>query len=919
MELTPSQRKATEIIDQNLQIIACAGSGKTQVVSERIINILKTDNIQPKNIVAFTYTEKAAAELKQRVLALAREQLGSIEGMAELYIGTIHAWCMHYIQEYIFGYQKYSVLNDVRLKLFVDQRNRKMGMSDLPVTVQGKERNLRRFTETSIFLETLGIARECEVKDGAELPQCVNEVIKKFEGELDKHAYFDFTMILTRFLHELTESEETRSRIKENIKYLIVDEYQDVNYIQERIIEELHSLGVKLCVVGDDDQTIYQWRGSTLDNILNFKSKYKNVETVTLDDNFRSSKGIVEVAHAAIKNLPITSRLNKQMNAAGHQNYEEGDLQLESFQSQEEENLYIVQQIQNLRGKAFQTRSQGEARGLDYSDIAILLRKWKPATALADALKKAGIPYVVTGVAQLFEQDEIKACVDIFRFIAQEIDNHALYQSWMSVSSGFDKEMLTASINDIAKIKPNNTHWHELFNLQEIFIRFREKAGITEDRVVGSDGNNISRAEIVFYNMGMFSQVIEDFEVIHFRDDQEDKLKNFLNFLIYSAKDYYPEGWLNKSITVPNAITITTIHQAKGLEWPVVFLPRMNRNYFPAKGKGGLSPWHILDRNIIKNYEGLKGTEEDELRLLYVALTRSKKFLFVSCAPGEGKHDKHPSKFLNYLKNSHYIFRDPGYIFADRPFAPIQDIRDLSNIVLNFTLLEAFYNCPYSFKYYTLYGFKEPLSPRMGYGKSIHDTLMEIHRKAMDGNVPSKQELGKILDKHIHFPYAIPNVIEQMREKADQAVDDYYDKYSGEFDNIEYAEKDIELDLGNGIVVNGRMDLIKKRDLDGTEKTYIVDFKSEYKAERHAVGRKQLLLYALGYKALTGLTADYLQIYDFSESVENNIRLNNTDLMGAELEIINAAEKIRNNDLEEKCNKKGCPCRFQKHSSKLMQ
>ncbi|TNF01148.1 MAG: ATP-dependent helicase [Bacteroidetes bacterium] len=912
MELTPSQRKATEIIDQNLQIIACAGSGKTQVVSERIINILKKDGVQPKNIVAFTYTEKAAAELKHRVLKLAREQLGSIEGMAELYIGTIHAWCMHYLQEHIFGYQKYSVLNDVRLKLFIDQRNRKMGMQDLPVIVQGKERALRRFTETGTFLETLSIARECEVKEGKSLSQEVKDVINKFEGELDRHAYFDFTMILTRFLRELTESEDTRARIREDVKYLIVDEYQDVNYIQERIIEELHDLGVKLCVVGDDDQTIYQWRGSSLDNILNFAKKYENVETVTLDDNFRSSKGVVEVAHAAIKNLPVGKRLEKQMNAAGHQQFEEGDLQLESFETQEDETAYIVRQIQNLRGKAFKDRAESEPRGLDYSDMAILLRKWKPATELADALREAGIPYVVTGVAQLFEQNEIEACVDIYRFIAREIDEHDLHASWMKVSAGFDENMLSEAIKTVAKIKPNNNEWHELFNLQEIFIKFREQAGITEDRIDGDGDNCMSRAEVVFYNMGMFSQVIEDFEVIHFRDDQADKLQNFLSFLTYSAKDYYPEGWLNKSVSAPNAVTITTVHQAKGLEWPVVFLPRMNRNYFPARGKGGLSPWHILEPDTIKNYEGLKGTRDDELRLLYVALTRSKKFLFVSRAPGEGKMDKNPSDFLKYLKGSHYIFRDPGSTFADRASAPLRDVRELSDIVLNFSLLEAFYNCPYSFKYYTLYGFKEALSPRIGYGKSIHDALMEIHRKAMEGNPPRKDELDGILDNHIHFPYAIPKVIEQMREKADQAVDDYYDKYSGEFENIEYAEKDIELDLGGGIIVNGRMDLIKKRELDGSEKTYIVDFKSEYQEDRHSVGVKQLLLYALGYKELTGKTADYLQIYDFAESAENNIRLNNADMDQAQQEIINAAEKIRGNDLEERCNKKGCPCRFQK-------
>ncbi len=912
MQLTNSQQTAVRSIDGNLQIIACAGSGKTQVVSERIINILQQDGVLPRNIVAFTYTEKAAAELKHRVLKLAKQRLGSIQGMAEMYIGTIHAWCMHFLQEHAYGYQKYSVLNDVRLKLFIDQRNNKIGMSGLKAVVKGSPRPLRRFLDTGVFIQTLGIARECELNSGMELPEDIKDTIKKYEGELDKHAYFDFTMILTRFLEELRNNEVTRAKVSQNLKYLIVDEYQDVNFIQECIIQELSGLGVKLCVVGDDDQTIYQWRGSSLENILGFSKKYRDVTTVTLDDNFRSSRGIVEVAHAAIGRLPPSDRLPKKMNAAGHQQYDASDLQLEEFSSEEEEREYIVKTIKNLRGKAFSDRAGSEPRGIDYSDIAILLRKWKPATNIAAALKAANIPYVVTGVTQLFEQEEVKACQNIYKFIANEIDEDTLVASWAKISPGLSESKLRKAAGYLSKIHPDNSNWHELFNLQEVFIAFREQAGITEDAIEGSSDQGLSKAELVFYNMGMFSQVIEDFEVIHFRDKQQDKLTNFLKFLEYSAKDYYPEGWLSKAASTPNAVTITTIHQAKGLEWPVVFLPKMNKNYFPAKAAGGLSCWHVISPELIRNYEGLKGRREDELRLLYVALTRSKKFLFVTRAPGESQQDKKASEFLDCLGETPYIYRSPSYDFGDRPTAPMRDVRELSNIVLNFSLLEAFYQCPYSFKYYTLYGFKEALSPRIGYGKSIHDTLMEIHRRAMEGMPPSKDELEGILSRHLHFPYAIPRVVEEMGAKAKEAVAEYYDQYSGEFNNIEYAEKDIELDLGDGIIVNGRMDLIKKRDLDGSDKTYIVDFKSEYQESRHAVGVKQLLLYALGYKELTGETADFLQIYDFAKGRENNIRLMNEELDRAEGEIVGAAEKIRTNNLNEACSKKGCPCRFYK-------
>lgn len=912
MKLTPSQIEAINTIDQNLQIVACAGSGKTQVVSERIINILENGYASPSEIVAFTYTEKAAAELKHRVLSLARERLGSVEGMAEMYIGTIHSWCMHYLQEYSFGYQKYSVLNDVRLKLFIDQRNRKVGMNDLKVVVQGEEKSLVRYRDTGIFLSVLSIARECELNSGHALPNEVKETIKKYEQELDKHAYFDFTMILTRFLADLRENEATKNRISSSLKYLIVDEYQDVNYIQESIIKELSSLGVKLCVVGDDDQTIYQWRGSSLENILNFSHKYYDVKKVTLDDNFRSSQGIIEVAHSVVSEISPNKRLVKAMKASGHQKYELSDIQYEIFNSYEAEEKFIIEQIKNLRGKSFKDRSSSDARGLDFSDMAILLRKWKSATQLSEALRAAEIPYVVTGVSQLFEQQEVDACVNIFRFIAKQIDRSSLIQSWINVAPLIKNDRLAEAVDYLEKIIPDNSEWHEYFILQKVFKEFREFAMLTESTVGKSTLNGMPLSEVVFYNMGMFSQVIEDFEVIHFKDRQKDKLENFLNFLKYSAKDYYPEGWLNKSLVTPNAITITSIHQSKGLEWPVVFIPRMNKNYFPAKPTGGLNAWHILQSDSIKNYDGIRGTKEDELRLFYVALTRSKKFLFVTRAPGASNQDKKPSEFLDYIRSTPYIFRAPGYDFSDRQTSPLRDVREISNILLNFSLLEAFYNCPYSFKYYTLYGFKEPLNPRMGYGKSIHDALMEIHRRAMEGAPPDRKELIDLVDRHVHFPYAIQEVKDDMKDKAISAVTKYYDNYLKEFERIHYAEKDIEIDLGDGVIVNGRMDLIKKRELNGEDKTYIVDFKSQYKEDRHAVGIKQLLLYALGYKELTGETADFLQIYDFATSKEHNNKLNNRDLDEAEAEILSAADKIRGNDFNERCGKKGCPCRFQK-------
>ena len=194
MDLNANQKLASETLNKNLQIIACAGSGKTQVVSQRIINLLKNGEI-PSSIVAFTFTEKAAAELKHRILELIKANpIINDTGMAELYVGTIHSWCWHLLQDIVYGLQKMTILDDIKLKLFVDRAYIKMGM---------KELNMRQYVDTGLFISLIGVIREAELKDECEFPDNIKLAKNKFEKYLLEHDYFDFTMIMTRFIDEM--------------------------------------------------------------------------------------------------------------------------------------------------------------------------------------------------------------------------------------------------------------------------------------------------------------------------------------------------------------------------------------------------------------------------------------------------------------------------------------------------------------------------------------------------------------------------------------------------------------------------------------------------------------------------------------------------------------------------------------------
>ena len=370
MNLTPSQRSAIRHVGDNLQLIACAGSGKTEVVARRVVHLLDPANsgpLAPANIVAFTFTDKAAAELKERIATRTRESLGEVNGLAEMFVGTIHAFALDLIKNEIPEYLKYEVLNEIQQGLFVDRYSQRSGLT---ASTDLNGRALRRYVDTKHFISALTILREADLDD-AELAGCfVSEGSDTYSDLLDQRNYLDYSAILEAAVEVLTNEMGLRERLAERIRYVIVDEYQDVNPVQEKIVWSLHELGARICVVGDDDQTIYQWRGSDVENILTFADRYPSVDQIPLEENFRSSEGIVETARPFIEKN--TKRLSKAMKPKGDQKYESGDIVALSFGTPEEEARHIAETVRASRGVAF-LEGEGE-RGLSWSDMAVLLR-----------------------------------------------------------------------------------------------------------------------------------------------------------------------------------------------------------------------------------------------------------------------------------------------------------------------------------------------------------------------------------------------------------------------------------------------------------------------------------------------------------------------------------------------------------------
>ena len=825
MELTESQQRAIQHSGQNLQLIACAGSGKTEVVARRVVHLLDPANANPlipANIIAFTFTDKAAAELKERIVTRTKEKLGEINGLAEMFVGTIHAFALDLIKNEIPRYLKYEVLNEIQQALFVNRYSKKSGLT---TSTDLKGKTLRRYTDTGHFISALAILREAELDD-AKLADCsVFKVLDTYADLLNRQSYLDYSSILTTAVDVLTNEAELRQRLAERIKYVIVDEYQDVNPVQEAIVWSLHDLGARICVVGDDDQTIYQWRGSDVENILSFAQRYPSVDQIPLEENFRSSEGIVRTARPFIEKNDV--RLLKAMKPMSAQRHEFGDIVALSFETPEAEAYHVAETAQALRGIAF--REGEEERGLSWSDMAVLLRSVRTnAGPITEALRAAGVPFVVTGMNNLFETAEAEAVRQLFYFIGDRdgVSKETLKETWRQADLGVNLDNLSAAVQDVAATKaalpdPDQKRWGQR-SIQRVFLNFLEKAGIREERIPGN------RGEVTLYNLGKFSQLITDFETIHYHSKPVEKYAAFADFLQYQAEEAYPEGWQDNQYANPDAVRIMTVHQAKGMQWPVVFLPALLRNRFPARRSGGRNVWHLIPADGVQRQPRFKGTKEDERRLFYVAMTRSQKFLHMTWAPISGRNNWYirPSEFWEDVLVSKYVKRRPPDYSRRRRLSPAPRA-SIANVTFSFSDLKYFFECPYQFKLRVLCGFNAPVHEALGCGKSLHDALAEVHARAIHGDIADDTEVPRLVDTHLHTPYAYPALREQLEAAAKRVLHDYLTDNADLFDKIEFSEKSIEITLGDGVRVVGRIDLVRRIDKD---EVTIVDLKSSDRA-----------------------------------------------------------------------------------------
>ena len=877
---TPDQRAAIGHREGNLLILACAGSGKTEVISRRIA-MLVAEGTPKASIIAFTFTERAAKELKARIRRHLEELQPEDPAVGDMYVGTIHSFCLQILKEIDADYRKYEVMDEGRQAALISRHfSGDIGLGALRPMVRGNS----YWKTIQTFSRTLSIIHQQNI-DVADIDNpTVRSAVQNYQDIAygHPHYFFDFDQIISELIDRLENSPERLAELHERFSHLVVDEYQDVDNRQERLIEILSNGGqdVHVTTVGDDDQAIYGWRGAEVDNILTFEERYPNVTSVTLDYNFRSTHAIVEIANGAIRRIPADRRTTKEMEAR-HWNREnfvetladQDDIQLRTFGQESEEAEWVADQIEELRGTVIR-EMDGSERAIDYADMAILLRSVKSSgEEFVSLLEERGIPYVVKGTGGLFDHDEAMLIQAGFALLARSDLLVETENGYESLDEGQTREYIRELIEGLRErdSMPRASSARFLEWIAEKRAELSERAhGIGSRRiypqsifqemlsVLGASDGPIPWPQQTLFNLGRVSDLITQYESVHpwVRPDQ---LYSLCMFLGGWAAGNVDEGSLDEALT-PNAVQILTIHKAKGLEWPVVFIPRVSSYHFPSSYRNR-GPETFLSDNVFDSDEYASG-DEGERRLWYVALTRCQKFLHITSLD---RSRKRPTIYYNEV--SHDYVQRGGHI-PDREKGEPTRPATAELLPTTYSDLETYWRCPFEYQLRSLMGFSPGVKESYGYGQQLHNALAEIHQRALDGEAITKDEARQLVEERFHLRYTSGEPLEQLKKAAKDSIARYLDQYPDSTEFVLRAEQPFEfVDGESGALVNGTIDLLERvnstgGDEENREPVAVIDFKThrwetvdEYIATRDAV-ENQLRMYAIAVREALGFDAN---------------------------------------------------------------
>ena len=604
--LNDEQYQAVINCDGPSLVIAGAGSGKTKVLTHKIAYLIQEENVKPWNILAITFTNKAANEMKERIEGL----VGDVA--KDMWIGTFHAICVRILRRYIerIGYESSFVIFDTS-----DQKAMiKNCLKDLNIDDKMFTDRVVQFEISNAKNEMLEPAEYLARANGDFRKEKIASIYELYQKRLKENNAIDFDDIINFAIKILTENPDVLEYYSEKFRYILVDEYQDTNKAQFMLISLLAARYGNITVVGDNDQGIYSFRGADISNILNFEKDFPGTKIIKLEQNYRCTGSILNAANAVIKNNE--TKYEKKLWTKN----EKGNLPIiHQAEDEYDEARYIVEQINHLRREEY----------YKYSDFAILYRMNTQSRAIEEILVREDIPYKIIGGLKFYERKEIKDIIAYLRLIHNTNDNLSLTRIINEPKRGIGK----TSLDNIQKIaEQTETSMYEIiknaeqYGLNRVYANSREFIQVIEELKQLESKIEISELIKETLNKTGYTKALE----LENTQEAENRIENLEEFLTVAIEFEEQEADANlgdflEGITLSSdidnleeeqdSVTLMTLHSAKGLEFPVVFLVGMEEGIFPGYKSIG-EPKEL----------------EEERRLCYVGITRAKNNLILTCA-----------------------------------------------------------------------------------------------------------------------------------------------------------------------------------------------------------------------------------------------------------------------------------------------
>jgi DNA helicase II / ATP-dependent DNA helicase PcrA len=1004
--LTEGQCNAVRSSKRRVLIVAGAGSGKTEVMARRIAWWIGVEGVPKNSIVAFTFTEKAAEEMKLRV----RRWIGEITPSDEdihlggMYVGTIHGFCLAKIREFWANdYHNYDILDEAaRMALVLRGFNGVLGLSALRSALgegQGMYDTIDKFTvaydqlhEHNRFEIALSNTdppfrlgtEEIEWCKKAQLLTDVGDtpVSKAFaESAARYYAYLrcrrflDFSTSQTEFLRRLSADKIRQKELNDIGIHLVVDEVQDINPVQRDLMALLVGIAGKLTSVGDHRQSIYGFRGAKVEIIGDLWQEFQlanDAEVVDLRENFRSTPRIIEIANQWAETIQPVRTMDTPAMLHGKKDRLDthgSHIALIGFSQRVFEAEWIAEAVKALVPSevegALHDKRDGKLRGLALSDIAVLVRSSTDVRTYMRALESAGIACIVRAGPDLFSQPEVlffmaaialTGGVEEFygspfnpKSMPKRIEAvlgcdpqpepvlraaaRMLRESGLTMNRDLEDRVLFASkaicsrITNERSYSVNQVKFLRTPRLREFLSNQRPLRRVFPQQLfhlllaeaeVENWDTCEGRGETAMFHLGALSGLITGIEMPGWTNAESYKWQ-IIGLCQYGAE----EGRVEEQplIVKPDAVTISTVHSVKGLEFAAVFIADVNAQRFPSSRarhevKVPMSG-PILDKIDIA---GLSDNEnhDGERRLMYVALTRAERFLFVS------HNGNRTSCFIKQLgpiieKAGGTVTNDSKRILNDIRYASLEHRREIQ-LCTSFSDLRYYLGCPHDFYLRKVLGFAPTIDQAFGYGRGVHNLMRAIHSDPKKwaalahDDAALKNELIKLVDRGLFYlRYTTGDPAENMRAKGVRIVADYVKHFADELRDLTFEpEKEFETvveyeDGSGGAMISGAIDIVR---CDDPPRVTLIDFKSgDPDSDKHQKldedeMRLQVGIYAIAAKKELQYAPDkglvrYLDVdREKNEHHQIDVPLDDISVKEAKNIVVKTANSIRNRNFK---------------------